>query len=1016
MSGLGTPDKVLKSQSNTQTELGSDRLHPDSHVISIRGRREAPLAPDKKRGLMADHSVSKQKSRAASAAPQPPANTGRPRRSAPLSKRLGRWTLLKPLARGGMGEVYLGCSGGIEGAERPCVVKIIRREHAQDKSFLARFFDEARIQAQLQHPGIAQVLEASTDTSGKPYVVLEHIEGRNLGDVRQRASQLNMPLGWAEVIAIGISVADGLAHVHERTDHSGKALDIVHRDLSPQNIMVGYAGDAKLIDFGTARAENRHSQTVAGIVFAKPGYVAPEVAKQNPGGPQADLYALGIILWELARGRRFLSDDPAEHLARVAAGERNPPPLALHNDIPTEVDTVIARLTAPNLKDRYQAAREAVRDLARVLHKAPSLANGERSVRSRMADLMGRLYPAEPTKTRAEFARLIAEHRKQDHREALLPASPAPAPIDDSILPGTRYRMSKPIAESDMSIVYDAVHLDLERRVALKVLPKERCEDPQFEARFRSEARAIARLRHDNLVTLYNFGVANDGRPFYAMELLQGETLREHLRAGLPEWRRALQIGLQVCAALEVAHARGVVHRDIKPANLFLTQNGGLKVIDFGVAQDLSPDTRAQDGSLSVTGTPDYMAPEQIGDHKVDETADIYALGTVLYEMVTGVLPHVGESTVELLDKKRHVVPLAPRRCAITTNPPAKLDAVLLRALAAKPEERYANTAQFARALLDVLEAPKRQQKRKRRALALSLGAASFGIGFLVFHLQGSERLRAQLDTIVQPIKNRLSGSSAATEPLALTENIASTRRTESAPVDGVGQEERLIYANADHPTAELTTDSPADTTVSLQLAAVPESGALPGQTTKTMGAAAEATNELQPADNVHSTASVGSDDTTQTAAPQPSSAATVDTRKTATLNPTEVETPSDTEPGADLLATLKDTDALTRQGKTARIQALEIYRRLGETHAKEPKVLAGWSRAAAKAKWWGESLRVALRWASLDKSSDAQLHLARTQRLVGQRYGAVQTLERLLDRMPKNQEAMAMLERYRGR
>jgi len=109
-----------------------------------------------------------------------------PEKPAPSFERrqVGRWTLLKPLARGGMGEVYLACSGGIEGAERPCVIKLVRREHATDRSFLARFFDEARIQAQLQHPGVAQVLEASTEQSGSPYVVLEHIEGRNLSEIR----------------------------------------------------------------------------------------------------------------------------------------------------------------------------------------------------------------------------------------------------------------------------------------------------------------------------------------------------------------------------------------------------------------------------------------------------------------------------------------------------------------------------------------------------------------------------------------------------------------------------------------------------------------------------------------------------------------------------------------------------------------------------------------------------------------------------------------------------------------
>src|SRR6186713_969258 len=301
-----------------------------------------------------------------------------------LPRRFERYTLLKKVARGGMGEVYLATAGGIEGAERPCVVKTIRREHEEDRSFLARFLDEARIQSQLQHPGVAQIVEATNDCAGKPYVVVEFIEGRNLGDVRARAGQLGMRMGWAESLAVSIVMADALSHVHERTDASGKPLDIVHRDLSPQNVMVSYAGDVKLIDFGTARGQNRRCQTIAGIVFAKPGYVAPEVAANNPGGAAADLYALGIVLWELIAGRRFLQGDSHEHLAAVAKGERTPPPLSLWLAVPRELDAVVAKLTATQIADRFASAREAAEKLTKLLHQAPSLANGERSVRARI--------------------------------------------------------------------------------------------------------------------------------------------------------------------------------------------------------------------------------------------------------------------------------------------------------------------------------------------------------------------------------------------------------------------------------------------------------------------------------------------------------------------------------------------------------------------------------------------------------------------------------------------------------
>lgn len=849
-----------------------------------------------------------------------------------------------------MGEVYLGCSGGIEGAERPCVVKIVRREHAQDPSFLARFFDEARIQAQLQHPGVAQVLEASIDQSAQPYVVLEYVEGKNLSDVRQRCSQLKAPMSWADAVAIVVALAEALVHVHERTDASGRALGIVHRDVSPQNVMLGYAGDVKLIDFGTARGENRRSQTVSGIVFAKPGYVAPEVANQQQPGPQADLYALGIILWELVMGRRFLTGDPAEHLAMVAAGERAVPPLTTTLNVPLTLDAIVARLTAMDLRDRYATAREAVADLAKVLSRAPSLADGERSVRGRIAHLMSRLYPTEPARSRADFARLLHEHRKHQRPAQAVPESPAPANVKD-LLPGTRYQLKQQLSSSLMSVVYEAVHVDLERHVALKVLPKEHCDNPRFEAQFRSEARALAQLRHEHLVTLHDFGVSQDGRPFYAMELLQGQSLKE-LAGGQPlPWQRALEIGIAVCRALDVVHRAGMVHRDIKPGNLFIQADSKVKLIDFGIARGVDPEEPNDDDStaLRVTGTLDYMAPEQIGRQPLDGRADIYGLGAVLYQLVTGHLPHHEPNTVLLLEQKKSVAPLPPRKLAPELKLPAQLDWVLLKALAADPEQRFDNAKQFERALELARSAPERLKRTRR------LGVTAAG-------LVG------------------LAGILAASYPLALppeTPAGASAETVEAVP-EGT-------YANS------LQEDEGATRTAAPQALS-------PSELTKPTSAESDAPAAVEPP------SAPPEDELDPPPSPQPPQEQDPPIRALDAPLPKEVQR---------RLATADDRSVRDRQ---ARQVALDTYRQLGEQYPEHPRVLGGWSKAAGRAKWWGESLRVAIRWAALDPRPEAQLHLARTQRLVGQRYGAVQTLERLLQRFPEHQEATAMLQRYRQR
>src|SRR3954467_2590652 len=264
--------------------------------------------------------------------------------SIPLPRIFGRLLLLKLIARGGMGDVYLAATTGIEGAERPCVVKTVRRDHVHDGSFLARFLDEARVQAQLNHPGVAQVLEASTDENGEPYTVVEYVEGRSLADVRHRAVQVGARIGWPEAVAIAVEMGQALAHVHERSGADGTPLGIVHRDLSPQNVMVGHAGEVKLIDFGTARGHNRRCHTVAGVVFAKPGYVAPEVARQQVGDGRIDVYAIGVMLWELCAGKRLLTGEAQQHLEEVAAGKFIIPLLAESRGIPDELDAIIQKL------------------------------------------------------------------------------------------------------------------------------------------------------------------------------------------------------------------------------------------------------------------------------------------------------------------------------------------------------------------------------------------------------------------------------------------------------------------------------------------------------------------------------------------------------------------------------------------------------------------------------------------------------------------------------------------------
>ncbi len=648
-----------------------------------------------------------------------------------LPRPFGRLTLLKLLARGGMGEVYLAVSGAIEGAERPCVVKLIRRDHAEDPSFVARFLDETRVQAQLDHPGVARALEAATGDDGQPYVVVEYIEGTAVSDVRARAVQAGERLAWSDAVALGALVCEALAHVHERTDARGNPLNIVHRDLSPQNVMLGFDGGVRLIDFGTARAENRRCHTVAGVVYAKPGYVAPEVANGVPGGAQADLYALGVMLWELCAGRRFLQGDAGEHLAAVGADRRPLPPVAALAGAPPELDEALARLTAFSPKRRTGSAREALGELRGLL----GLAAGPEGAQARLAVLMGRLYPSEPGRSRSEFERLVALARRL-RAEASTPRAKTPrAPAADDRLPGTAYRLVRKVDEGAVGVVYEAEHVELGQRMALKVLGAAALERADAAMRFRREARAMSRLTHPQVVRLFDFGKAADGRLFLAMEFVEGETLERRLaREGGPGLTPSLRLAAEAARVLAAVHRAGVVHRDVKPTNLLLTERG-LKLADFGVAQVEGQDgpadeTGATTRALCLFGTPEYMAPEQAEGDPVDGRADVYALGVVLYEMLTGALPFRGRSQVAILQAKRRGELELPSARAPERKLPREIDALVAKALAVDPAERYASADAFA-AELEAVIARSRPEAAGAGRRGKAVAAAVIALGTL---------------------------------------------------------------------------------------------------------------------------------------------------------------------------------------------------------------------------------------------------------------------------------------------
>jgi len=277
--------------------------------------------------------------------------------------------------------------------------------------------------------------------------------------------------------------------------------------------------------------------------------------------------------------------------------------------------------------------------------------------------------------------------------------------IKDGLL-GQRYRLGEVIGRGGMAEVRIGQDVRLGRDVAIKVLRDDLARDPLFRSRFRREAQSAASLDAPTVVAVYDTGEDERGVPWIVMEYVDGRTLRDILTTEgrlLPE--RALEVIADVCSALEVAHAAGMVHRDIKPANVMLTSRGEVKVMDFGIAQAAAGSESTMTQTAAVVGTAAYLSPEQARGEHVDLRSDLYSTGCLLYELVTGVPPFVGDSPVAVAYQHVRENPVPPSEYDPSLPPSMArtLDAVILKAMAKSPANRYQSADEMREDLLRAL-------------------------------------------------------------------------------------------------------------------------------------------------------------------------------------------------------------------------------------------------------------------------------------------------------------------------
>ncbi len=593
-----------------------------------------------------------------------------------------------------MGAVYLAASGA-RGMEKVCALKVVLPGLATPE-YCGRFMDEAKVMVRLSHGNLVQVFDVG-EVDDEAYIAMEYVEGQDLRSIWNRCVEMKRAFPVDVAIHLLKETCRALAYAH-----TYEGLSLVHRDISPPNIMATYSGETKVMDFGLAHSAIKLEHTSPGLVFGKVPYMAPEQARGEPLDGRTDIYAVGVVLWELLTGRR-LFPSKGDQAAEITERAKNPKVLStreLTRRVPPKLDELVLRALEPDPADRFQSAEEMSTALGRFLST-----NWPGTDNHRVSSFLVDLFVEERVAHRQRLESLLSQAAALDEAPVAVPA-PSPEQEGDGLL-GGRYRLVRKLGEGGMGEVFEAEHEAIGKRVAVKVLHRGYGKSRDVVARFKREARAASRIDHAGITDVTDFGIAEDGRLYFVMELLQGRLLSRALDlAGALSLVEAVDIGLQLCSAMTAAHEAGLVHRDLKPDNIILVPDGDggeqVKILDFGIAKDLASGQQGENLTMPGTtlGTPEYMAPEQAAGQPADARSDVFAVGVLLYEILCGEPPHTGDSPKEVLFKKLQepIQPIEQRR----VDTPPKLAAVISRCLSASPDARPRSMREVALVLEQV--------------------------------------------------------------------------------------------------------------------------------------------------------------------------------------------------------------------------------------------------------------------------------------------------------------------------
>jgi serine/threonine protein kinase len=340
------------------------------------------------------------------------------------AKTFGRYLLVELLAQGGMGQVFRAILRGGPGFEKQVALKRILKELCNDSEFVTRFGDEARIASTLSHGNIVQVFDFG-EIDGEYYLTMEYIDGPDLGTLLEAAARQGERLPIPVALAVAADICRGLGAAHLRKDQSGRPQPVVHRDISPPNVLISRGGEVKVTDFGIAKAADKAMRTQTGMIMGKCRYMSPEQASGEKVDASTDTFAAGILLFEMLIGRPLFDGDTVEEVLHHVLLSPIPRLLDMRPDAPAELDTILARALDRTIDARYADGTQMARDLERLLHtSAPDYSRDD------LVALIERLLPREPNSAQQKTRPVvISSEAKSSPRDVAMARTVTPEPI-----------------------------------------------------------------------------------------------------------------------------------------------------------------------------------------------------------------------------------------------------------------------------------------------------------------------------------------------------------------------------------------------------------------------------------------------------------------------------------------------------------------------------------------------------------------------------------------------------------